>query len=454
MQFLKIVLLGFLGCGIFFPCVAQNPKEKLQELFETIDSSQRLIGSVSISKAGAPSLNYTFGNHLKSETGEKMLPDQQVLNMRIGTLSQTFTAVLIFQCIEEGKLELETTLNTFFPEFPNAETITIRQLLTQSSGLHDIEKDISENIFESWYYSPQSSADLRQRISNTTSDFLPGDSVSYASSNFISLALILEKVSNEVYDDLLLNRILHPCDMDYSSPGFSSDALAFEIPSYYRNETWVEFPSSHLSGRLGDAHAISNCPDLAKFYHALFSGKLITQNSLKSLLELGTCLQLTKDYAISTSGMGYTAFGGIDNFSSAVLYVPEDSTCVVIMLAGINYPISQLFWKTIELNYGQESSLPNFKPIVIPARSTKKYSGKFVSSDGIVVEIIARDEDIFFELDEKGFGKLKLEALDENWFQFEPKGIMIRFGRNEKNKIDHFLYHQGREVVKFTKTGS
>jgi hypothetical protein len=113
-----------------------------------------------------------------------------------------------------------------------------------------------------------------------------------------------------------------------------------------------------------------------------------------------------------------------------------------------------LFWKTIELYYGLETSIPDFSPIVIPARSTKKYSGKFVSADGITIEIVTKDEEVFFELNEKGFGKLKLEALDENWFQFDPKGIMIRFGRNEKNKIDHLLFYQGRETVKFSKIGN
>lgn len=454
MHLLKNRLLVFFACGIFLPCIAQNPEEKLQKLFETIDSSQRLIGSVSMSRSGSPFLHYTFGHQLRSETGVPILPDQQVLNIRIGTLTQAFTAVLIFQCIEEGKLELETKLGKYYPEIPNAQDITIQHLLTQSSGLHNIERDISDNIFDSWYYTHQSGADIEQRIRNTAGEFMPGDTVTYASSNFIMLALILEKVTGENYNDLLNNRILVPCEMDHTFPGKSIDALTFEIPSYYRNESWIEFPSSDLSGRLGDASLVSNSRELSKFYYALFSGKLISQNSLKSMLELGIGIQPTKDFAIATSGLGYTAFGGIENFSSAVLYVPEDSTCLVITLAGINYPLSQLFWKTIELYYGQETTLPNFNPIIIPARSTKKYSGKFVSADGIAIEIIAKEEEVFFELNEKGFGKLKLEPLDENWFQFEPKGIMLRFGRNEKNKIDHLLYYQGREVVKFTRTGS
>jgi CubicO group peptidase (beta-lactamase class C family) len=52
-----------------------------------------------------------------------------------------YTAVMVFQLTEEGKLTLDTTLDRFFPQIPNATRITIGHMLNHRSGIHDIEPD-------------------------------------------------------------------------------------------------------------------------------------------------------------------------------------------------------------------------------------------------------------------------------------------------------------------------
>ncbi|MFM9985107.1 MAG: serine hydrolase domain-containing protein [Flavobacteriales bacterium] len=374
--------------------------------------------------------------------------------MRIGTLSQAITSVMIFQLIEEGKISLDTKLSVFFTEIPNSENITIKHLLQQSSGLHNMDVDIEKNIFDSWFYSTQSRDEMIAGIAQWPNEFEPGGKIQYSAANYILLGYIIESVMSSQFAQQVQSRVIERCEMSRTYSAIGIERKSFEIPSYYRNDGWIEFPSSDLSGAIGNASVVSNSHDLTRFCSALFEGQLISASSLSTMLGLQSSLAITKDPSIGKSGEGYLQSGGIDNFGSMMLYVPEDSICFAITLAGMNYPIGQLFWKSVELYYGVETEIPSFKPIKIPARSTKKYTGIYTSSDGTSFEITTRKEALFLLMNGKSSGKLELEALDENWFQNESMGIMIRFGRNEKNKIDQLLFYQGRLIAQFTKTGS
>lgn len=130
-------------------CVAQEfDSGKLDTYFDTLQAHNKFMGNVAVSKEGnllyARSLGYTDVKH-KIKANEKT-------KYRIGSVSKTFTAVLVFKAVEEGILDLAQRIDTYFPTLPNAEKITIDQLLNHRSGIHNFTQDAS---YLSWNTQPR-----------------------------------------------------------------------------------------------------------------------------------------------------------------------------------------------------------------------------------------------------------------------------------------------------------
>ncbi len=104
----------------------------MDDLFLQIETFDKAMGSISIFKDGKPVYEKAFGmadviNNQKADIDTKY---------RIGSISKTFTAVIIMKLIEDKKLSLSTPLSQFYPEISNAESITIEHLLRHRSGIN------------------------------------------------------------------------------------------------------------------------------------------------------------------------------------------------------------------------------------------------------------------------------------------------------------------------------
>jgi D-alanyl-D-alanine carboxypeptidase len=101
------------------------------------------MGSISLFQNEAEIYTKTIGfSNVENQTK----PNKRT-KYRIGSITKTFTAVIIMQLIDEGKLSLETRLDNFFPDIPNASNITIESLLRHRSGLYDVT---NQENFASW----------------------------------------------------------------------------------------------------------------------------------------------------------------------------------------------------------------------------------------------------------------------------------------------------------------
>ena len=110
-------------------------KAKIDNFITHIEDNNQGIGSLSIFKNGSEVYNRSFG--------QKQIPNltfDSHTEYQIGSVTKLFTATLLFQRIERGKLSLDDKLSQFYPEIPNAENISIKHLLEHSSGLGDFVK--------------------------------------------------------------------------------------------------------------------------------------------------------------------------------------------------------------------------------------------------------------------------------------------------------------------------
>jgi CubicO group peptidase (beta-lactamase class C family) len=122
---------------------------------------------------------------------------------RIASITKTFTAVMILQLVEEGKLKLTDTLDKFFQQVPNAQKITILQILSHRSGIPNVRRDQA-----TWKPGePVTKDEMLALIVKGAPEFEPDTKNSYSNSGYFLLGLILEKLTGKPYEEALKERI-------------------------------------------------------------------------------------------------------------------------------------------------------------------------------------------------------------------------------------------------------
>lgn len=412
-------------------------KQKLDSLFNTLSEKNKAMGSFIISKNGTILYNKTIGYSYISNNKKKLSTETTVY--RIGSISKLFTATMIFQLIEEGKIKLSMTLDTYFPNLPNANQITIGNLLNHRSGLHDFTRD---SDYTNWMTQPKSHDEMVTIISKRKVDFEPNEKASYSNPNYIILGYIIEKICKEPYSKVLYERISSKIGLTNTYYGGKINPKKNESYSYKWMDKWEQQPEKTDMSIPGGAGSIVSTPtDLTKFIEALFSLKLVTQNSLNQMKTI------TDGYGM---GMGQVPFytktaivsnGSIDGFVSTLVYFPEDSLAAAYCTNGEVYPMNEILIGAMSIYFDQEYLLPvfNSKPaITISPENLDKYLGSY-SSAKISLKIIITKEKSALILQASGQKSFSLEAIDKDKFQFIPAGIEIEFNtdRNEFTMKQH-----------------
>ena len=158
-QVALLVLLS--GITIF---AQESDFTKLDSLFQILEQKDRFMGSIAISHKGQSIYKKSVGFAdvlTEKKTGTKT-------KFRIGSISKTFTASLVFKAIENDKLNLDDTIARYFPNVPNANTITISNLLNHRSGIYNFTNN---PLYLSWNTTAKSKENLI-KIIRTVSYFL------------------------------------------------------------------------------------------------------------------------------------------------------------------------------------------------------------------------------------------------------------------------------------------
>ncbi|MDX1602128.1 MAG: serine hydrolase, partial [Salinimicrobium sediminis] len=180
-------LMLFLGMSLS----AQDfNKQKMDSLFSAIDENNKGMGSLSIYKNGNEV--YTSSTGFANVEAKKAADAQT--RYRVGSITKTFTAAIIMQLIEEGKLQLETKLSAFYSQIPNAGKISMEDLLRHQSGLFNYSK---VEDFENWKDKEQSRQDHLERFVKNGIEFQPGERSDYSNTNYILLSIIIEDLEKE-----------------------------------------------------------------------------------------------------------------------------------------------------------------------------------------------------------------------------------------------------------------
>ena len=212
----------------------------------------------------------------------------------LASISKTFTAAAILKLIEQGKLQLEDTLNQFIPEFPY-EGITIRNLLNHTSGLPDYQAVMDQYWDKS---KVAGNADCIEYLIRYKPDTLfgPGRRYAYSNTGYLLLASVAEQVSGTEFTELVRAGMLEPLGM--TKTGFRSlqekTAMSDFAWGFIPDERGVQisadsFPSSNytiwLGNRKGPGRISSTASDLLKWDQGLYNGRILSDEIIKSAYE-------------------------------------------------------------------------------------------------------------------------------------------------------------------------
>ncbi len=416
-----------------------NTREKLSNYLDSLNVHHKIMGSFAFADNNQTSFIKVVG-FADVENKQKANVNTQY---RIGSISKTFTAVLVMKAAEDKKVSLSTKLSQFYPEIENADKITIENLLQHRSGIHNLT---DEAEFFDYYTKPQTQNQLISFIKKYPSDFLPGTKYNYSNSNYILLGFILEKIYKKSYADLVEAKISKPLKLSLTKVGGKINPSNNEAQSYQFLGIYQPLPETDMSIPVGAGNIISTPTELLKFIIALENGKLITKESLKQMKnfndEYGFGLVKTDVDEIS----GYGHEGAIDGFNSTLYYFPESKIGVSFITNQSDYESQDILIKMMQAATGKDFQIPDFRSFSVSEAELQQFTGIY-SSPKIPVkfDIFIKDKKLMAQA--TGQSAFPLEATSKNSFKFDTAGIVVNF---DPSKKQFTIIQSGIETV-FTK---
>ncbi len=235
-------------------------------------------GAVLLVRAGRRTTRYTSGHGDLTPTTPMRPRDR----FRVGSITKPFIATVVLQLVAEQKLTLEDTVERWLPGLvPDGERISVRQLLNHTSGLFAFGAD--RDFVTQAFQDPLRAWTPREIVAIATAHpptFAPGTGWSYSDTNYFVLGMIVEAATGNSLADELQRRILAPLRLRATSLPTGPDIAGRHAHGYFlrpREDVTVGSPSVQwAAGAL-----VSNANDLARFFRALLSGRLLRPDLLE-----------------------------------------------------------------------------------------------------------------------------------------------------------------------------
>lgn len=328
---------------------AQLPSDHLAS---QVDS----IASAVLTSTGVPSATVAVVTHgrlayAQAYGSSKLVPQVAAMpDMRygIGSISKQFTAACVLLLQQEGKLSLDDAVSKYVPGLTRGNDVTIRQLLSHTSGYQDfwpqdyvppaMEKAITpQGILDHWAKQPL--------------DFEPGTRWQYSNTNFEIAALIVEKASGKPFYDFVRTRILDPLGMKSAVDFDAKGPSAVQPVGYMRYGLGPLRPATSTGPgwMYGAGELAMTASDLAKWDIAMIDQSLLKPESYRAmqttvLLKSGVSANygLGVDVDMSSGHRTIEHSGEVAGFTAENIVYPDDSAAVIVLTNQDAAPASTL----------------------------------------------------------------------------------------------------------------
>ncbi len=215
------------------------------------------------------------------------------LNTRFGIASgaKLLTSIGICKLVEAGKLSFDDLLKSFVNNDIYSDDITIKHLLTHTSGIPDyFDEEVMDDFSELWIENPmyllRQPSDFKKLLFKGKMKSKPGESFSYNNSGFIVLAMVIEKVSNMTFVEFIKKYIFDVLDMN-ASGYFAMDMLPENCANGYIRNNDGSFKSNIYSIPViggGDGGVFINAHDMSKLWNGLLGYKILNKEITEEML--------------------------------------------------------------------------------------------------------------------------------------------------------------------------
>ncbi|MES2484509.1 MAG: serine hydrolase domain-containing protein [Bacteroidota bacterium] len=428
---MKKTLLG-LGMALFTlagTAQQQDKFKKIDSLLTFLTEKNKFMGAVSLSENGKTVFEKAYGyadvaNNIKATPTTKY---------KIGSITKMFTATAIFKLVEDKKLTLDTKLSKFYPKVKNADKITIDNLLSHSTGIFNFT---NAEDFMGYALTPQTKEQMVKRIEGFESVFEPGSQNEYSNSNYLLLGYIIETITKKKYADAINDMVIKKAGLKNTSLFNTVDPKANEAYSYVIAATPVKVDEWSVGAAYSAGALQATMTDLDTFIYALFSGKIISKESVA----LMTTMTNEMGRGIFPMGFYERPFvghsGHIENFSSVLGYNPKDGVAIALVTNGGSYDLNDVLIGVMSNYYGTPYKFPEFSNIAVDAKILEGYMGNYTSADlPLDITIMYENGQLFAQA--TGQDALPLEAESDTEFTFKSADINITFKPNAFSLEQH-----------------
>ena len=333
--------------------------ERIDRLMQRYHSHRHFHGTVLVAEGREVIYRKAFG----LANIENSIPNTLTTRFPLASVSKQFTAMVILQLVEEGKLRLDGIITDYLPDYPGetGNQITIHQLLTHTSGIYQ------DNPITGKRASRRLEEHNRNELMGYFVDhellFEPGESFQYTNFNYNLLAIIAESVTGTSYEELLQQRIFDPLGMKNTCAGMKAGPGSIAATGY--DYDFLSAPRAvdftHESVSLGAGDLYSTVADLFLWDQALYTDTLLSLEFRKKLFTSYTDVGYAygwqvRDYPINDSGDSVTAIyhdGGAEG-AQCCIYRFVEHRKLFIVLSNHREP-----WIHIRLSRPKEDMAPN-----------------------------------------------------------------------------------------------
>ena len=366
--YIFLVVMVFCSLVYSVELLAQDKTSKINELITKTYDSQQFNGSVLVAEQGEIIYKKSFGYANR----EWKIPNTPNTKYRIASMTKQFTAMLVMQLVEEGKIELDGKISDYLPKYrkDNGERVTIHHLLTHTSGipaftsLPGFKSDSIRLAYSKDY--------MVYHFLSGDLEFEPGSRMGYAN-GYCLLAAIIEEVCGKSYKENLQERIFTPLKMYNSGAERNEEIIENRASGYIKDSTgYKKTPYIYMRIACGDGDMYSTVEDLYLWDQALYTEQLLSEE-YKSIMFAPFLDEYAYGWKILTVGLSepsdsvqaYWHSGALFGFNSIIIRLVEDRHLIVVLLnntgsINLNQTLTRgLCREIINILYDRPFQLPN-----------------------------------------------------------------------------------------------
>jgi CubicO group peptidase (beta-lactamase class C family) len=333
---MKTALTFLFSVILWQTVVSQSKRDQVEQIMKKYHAFNMFEGTVLVAEQGKVVYKDAFG----LANREWNIANTTDTKFMIGSVSKPITALLMLIQVQKGLISLDKTISDYIPEFnkPNGSRITVRQLLTHTSGMpnYDIIQDFFPRISRKNY----TREDYVKLYMDSTLLFTPGSQFFYSSWGYFTLGYIMERVTGKTYSQLMKEDIFDKLGMSSSGSYFHTQIIPKRATGY--DYTLGGFTSGDFrdqSNTMGTGDLYSTVEDLFKLHLAISNNTLLNKELTKEMLKPGM-KPIEYGYGWFNRNFKYTStdsvatnfhLGMTDGFIAFMLRIPATNSLTVIL---------------------------------------------------------------------------------------------------------------------------